>query len=41
MGSANMRSGDEPIKYLMVNSKTINLNVFGEFMKSNFVSKKY
>ena len=35
-----MRSGNEPIKYLMVNSMTINLDVFGDFMKSNIVSKK-
>ena len=35
-----MRSGDEHIKYLMVNSMAINLDVFGAFMKSRIVGKK-
>ena len=36
-----MRSGDEPVKYPMTNSITINLGVFGAFMKSRIVGKKY
>ena len=35
-----MRSDDEPIKYSMVNSMSINLNVFGAIMKSRIVGKK-
>ena len=35
-----MKSDDKPIKYLMTNSMTINLNVFGAFMKIKIVGKK-
>ena len=31
---------DKPDKYLIANSMTINLNVFGAFMKSKNVGKK-
>ena len=40
MGRANKRSDDEPIQYLMTNSVTINLNMFGMFMKSRILGKK-
>ena len=35
-----MWSGDEPIKYLMANSVSINLDMLGTFMKSRIVGKK-
>ena len=41
MGRANIKSGDEPIKYPMVNSMAINLNILGMFMKNRIVGKKY
>ena len=40
MGRANIRSGDEPIKYSMPNSMDINLNMLGTFIKSRIVGKK-
>ena len=40
MGRANIRSGDEPIKYLMANGMTINLDMLDTFMKSRIVGKK-
>ena len=40
MGRANIRSGDEPVKYSMANSMTINLNMLGTFMTSRIVGKK-
>ena len=38
-GRANIRSGDEPIKYPMMNSMAINLDMLGTFMKSRIVGK--
>ena len=35
-----MRNDDEPVKYVMANSMTINLNVFGVFIKCMIVGKK-
>ena len=40
MVKANMRSDDELVKYPMMNSIVINLDVFGAFMKSRIVGKK-
>ena len=40
MGRANIRSGDETIKYLMANSMAINLDMLGMFMKSRIVGNK-
>ena len=40
MERANLRSGDEPIKYSMINSVTINLNMLGRFMNIRIVGKK-
>ena len=41
MKRANKRSGDELVKYPMVGSMTINLDVFSAFMKCRIVDKKY
>ena len=35
-----MRSGDEPVKYPMMNSMITNHDVFGAFMKSRIIGKK-
>ena len=40
MGRANIRSGDELVKYVMPNSIEINLDMLGTFMKSRIVGKK-
>ena len=40
MGRANIRSGDEPVKYLMVNSMTVNLDMLGMFIKIEIAGKK-
>ena len=40
MGRANIRSGDELVKYPVANSMTINLDMLGTFMKSWIVGKK-
>ena len=36
-----MQSCDKTIKYLMVNSMSINIDVFDTFMKRKIVGKKY
>ena len=40
MGRANIRGGDELVKYPVANSMTINLDMLGTFMKSGIVGKK-
>ena len=40
MRRANIRSGDELVKYMMVNSIQINLDVFSTLKKSRIIDKK-
>ena len=40
MEGANIRSGDEPVKYRIANSMSINLDMLSMFMKSRIVGKK-
>ena len=40
MGIANIKSGDEPVKYLTTNIMAINLDILSSFMKSSIVGKK-
>ena len=40
MGRANTRSSDEPVRYSVANSMSINLGVFGAFMKIMIVDKE-
>ena len=40
MGRTYIRSGNEPIKYLMANNMAINFDMLGAFMKSRIVGKR-
>ena len=40
MGRANIRSGDELVKYPMTNSMTMNLDMLGMFIKGRIIDKK-